>query len=162
VTYYHVELERHALLLANGLEAESYLDTGNRAIFENAGLALVLHPDMSVAAGVKTWNIDSCAPLAVADEEVEPLWRELAARADTLGCVRPIQVTTDDPDVHLRVDGRSIRPIAIDGLRHPFVLPAEASDVRLQSRVSNPADRIEQVFWSRAQFSLAAFRTQAP
>jgi Hint domain len=141
VTYYHVELERHALLLANGLEAESYLDTGNRAIFENAGLALLLHPDMSVAAGVNAWNVDSCAPLAVADEEVEPLWRELAARADMLGWVRPVQVTMDDPDLHLRVDGRSIRPIAIDGLRYLFVLPAGASDVHLQSRVSNPADR---------------------
>jgi autotransporter-associated beta strand protein len=36
VTYYHVELETHDLLLAEGLPAESYLDTGNRAAFANA------------------------------------------------------------------------------------------------------------------------------
>ncbi|OYV35943.1 MAG: hypothetical protein B7Z81_08025 [Acidocella sp. 20-61-6] len=30
VTYYHVELERHDVLLADGMPAESYLDTGNR------------------------------------------------------------------------------------------------------------------------------------
>ncbi len=30
VTYYHVELPRHDVILAEGLPAESYLDTGNR------------------------------------------------------------------------------------------------------------------------------------
>jgi hypothetical protein len=30
VTYYHVELPEHAILLADGLPAESYLDTGSR------------------------------------------------------------------------------------------------------------------------------------
>ena len=37
VTYYHVELSRHDILLAEGLPAESYLDTGNRYMFENGG-----------------------------------------------------------------------------------------------------------------------------
>jgi hypothetical protein len=40
VTYWHVELDRHAVLLADGLPAESYLDTGNRAGFANAGDAV--------------------------------------------------------------------------------------------------------------------------
>ncbi len=40
VTYFHVELAEHAILLAEALEAESYLDTGNRAMFENAGTGL--------------------------------------------------------------------------------------------------------------------------
>ncbi len=31
VTYWHVELARHEVLLAEGLACESYLDTGNRA-----------------------------------------------------------------------------------------------------------------------------------
>jgi T5SS/PEP-CTERM-associated repeat protein len=35
-TYYHVELASHALLLADGLPAESYLDTGNRAAFADS------------------------------------------------------------------------------------------------------------------------------
>lgn len=30
VTYYHIELDRHDILLADGMAAESYLDTGNR------------------------------------------------------------------------------------------------------------------------------------
>jgi collagen type I/II/III/V/XI/XXIV/XXVII alpha len=36
VHYYHVELDRHDIVLAEGLPAESYLDTGNRAAFANA------------------------------------------------------------------------------------------------------------------------------
>jgi hypothetical protein len=36
VTYFHVELPRHDVLLAEGLAAESYLDTGNRFGFADA------------------------------------------------------------------------------------------------------------------------------
>jgi hypothetical protein len=44
VTYYHVELSDHEVILAEGLPCESYLDTGNRAAFADvprrlAGLA---------------------------------------------------------------------------------------------------------------------------
>lgn len=42
-TYFHVELAAHAVLLAEGLPAESYLDTGNRAAFANGGLAARRH-----------------------------------------------------------------------------------------------------------------------
>lgn len=35
VTFWHVELDRHAILLADGAPAESYLDTGNRRQFAN-------------------------------------------------------------------------------------------------------------------------------
>ena len=35
VSYYHVELPSHDVILAEGLAAESYLDTGNRAAFAN-------------------------------------------------------------------------------------------------------------------------------
>lgn len=37
--YLHVELDHHGILLAEGLPAESYLDTGNRSMFANAALA---------------------------------------------------------------------------------------------------------------------------
>ena len=35
VEYFHVELDAHAILLAEGLPAESYLNTGNRGFFAN-------------------------------------------------------------------------------------------------------------------------------
>ena len=85
VTYYHVELDRHAVLLAEGLPAESYLDTGNRAFFSNAGLALVLHPEFHVNAGLRCWDTDACAPLTVSADAVEPVWRDLADRAEFAG-----------------------------------------------------------------------------
>jgi hypothetical protein len=36
VTYFHVELDRHDILIAENLGLETYLDTGNRGMFENA------------------------------------------------------------------------------------------------------------------------------
>lgn len=60
VTYYHVELDRHAILFAEGLPAESYLDTGNRSAFANAavvGFAADFAPGAVVA--------NACAPLAL-------------------------------------------------------------------------------------------------
>ncbi len=39
VVFWHVELERHGILLAEGAPAESYLDTGNRRQFGNCALS---------------------------------------------------------------------------------------------------------------------------
>jgi hypothetical protein len=33
VSYFHVELADHGVLLTDGMPAESYLDTGNRGLF---------------------------------------------------------------------------------------------------------------------------------
>ncbi len=49
VQYFHLELERHAVILAEGLPAESYLDTGNRTAFASGGLACDLNPDVARA-----------------------------------------------------------------------------------------------------------------
>lgn len=38
VTYWHLELDRHAVVLAEGLACESYLDTGNRQSLAEAGV----------------------------------------------------------------------------------------------------------------------------
>ena len=138
VTYYHVELDRHAVLLAEGLPVESYLDTGNRAFFSNAGLALVLHPEFQVNAGLKRWATDACAPLTVSPAAVEPVWRRLAARAELLGHAAPDHVLTQDPALRLVAQGRTIAPLAIRGSRHVFALPPGAATVRLTSRAAVP------------------------
>jgi Hint domain len=62
VTYFHVELSRHDVLLAEGLPVESYLDTGDRSNFENGGALLTLHPHFAT----RTWEAHGCAPLVVA------------------------------------------------------------------------------------------------
>lgn len=141
VTYYHVELEQHAMLLAEGVAAESYLDTGNRAFFSNAGLALVLHPEFTINENLKCWQEDACMPLTVAATAVEPVWRALAERAESLGYAAPERATTSDADLHLVVDGKRLRPVASDDTRHVFMVPAGASDIRLASRASSPWEK---------------------
>ena len=61
VTYFHVELPRHDVLLAEGLPVESYLETGDRANFDNGGAPLRLHPDFAT----RTWEARGCAPIVV-------------------------------------------------------------------------------------------------
>ncbi len=46
VTWYHVELARHDVVLAEGMPAESYLDTGDRAKFSGG----------KVTAAVSDWR----------------------------------------------------------------------------------------------------------
>jgi len=138
VTYHHVELEQHAVLLAEGLPAESYRDSGNRAFFDDA-VTTVLHPEFHVNAGHRCWE-GACEKLASDPADVEPLWHRLAARAEALGHVRPALQTTTDADLHVLADGRAIRPVAVTAGRHVFVLPAGATSVRLASRFTIPAD----------------------
>ena len=47
ITYYHVELPRHAILSAEGLACESFLDTGNRGGFANTDDVNDLPPDFA-------------------------------------------------------------------------------------------------------------------
>ena len=134
VSYYHVELAAHGVLLAEGLPVESYLDTGNRAFFANAGLALLLHPEFHVNAGLRCWETDACAPLAVSQPVVAPIWERIATRAVRLGFERPEHATTTDADVHLVVDGKAIYPVAVRDGCHSFALPRCGRSVRLMSR----------------------------
>ncbi len=78
VEYYHVELARHDLLLAEGLPTESYLDTGDRASFENGGGAMILHPDFARWA----WDARACAELRVTGPELDAVRAKLAMLAD--------------------------------------------------------------------------------
>ncbi len=73
IEYFHVELDRHDILLAEGLPVESYLDTGDRACFENGGAALVLHPDF----GRLAWDAGACAELKVTGPEVAAVRAQL-------------------------------------------------------------------------------------
>lgn len=141
VEYFHLELDQHAVLLAEGLPAESYLDTGNRAFFSNAGLAVILHPEFHVNAGLRCWDTDACAPLAVSPAAVEPVWRRLAERAQSLGYQLPVLATTTDPEPRLVADGRALRPISHTDGRLVFTLPQGVRSVRLTSRASVPSYR---------------------
>jgi len=78
VTYWHVELDRHDVLRAEGLPCESFLDTGNRAAFANGGTAIHLFADFNL----RVWDAESCAPLTVAGPILEFVRRRVAASLD--------------------------------------------------------------------------------
>jgi len=137
VAYYHIELDRHDLLLSEGLAVESYLDTGNRAMFENGGAPLVLHPDPG--AGQAERVARSCLPFADRGEDVRPIWGALASRARGLGYVAEDVMTSEDPALMLAVDGRMIPAASIRGGVHTFVLPVFRGRPRLVSRAVRPS-----------------------
>ena len=67
ITYHHLELARHDVLLAEGLPCESYLDTGDRSNFDNGHEVMRLFPDFSTLSfgSVKLWEAAGCAQLVV-------------------------------------------------------------------------------------------------
>ncbi len=75
ITYHQIELARHDVLLANGLAAESYLDTGGRARFSNAGTVVTLHPDFSA----RPLAPDGCARVVQSGPMLDRVRRRLAA-----------------------------------------------------------------------------------
>jgi hypothetical protein len=83
VTYFHVGLERHDVVLAEGLPVESYLDTGDRGAFEGADGATILHPAFASERADIALIIDAlgCAPLRVTGPEVARVKARLAERA---------------------------------------------------------------------------------
>jgi hypothetical protein len=137
VVYYHVELDSHDILLAEGLPAESYLDTGNRGAFANGGGAgdgegaapAVMHPDFAL----RVWETKACARLVVADAELIAVRSALLRQAKSLG-----HATTTDAAMRLVVDGRVVPPKITAG-SYRFHLPAGARSIRLVSRRTVPA-----------------------
>ena len=80
VMYLHVELPRHAIILAEGLTVESYLDFGGRGNFHDAGETIRLVPDFA-ADPAQLWETLGAAPLLLAGDELARVRRAIAARA---------------------------------------------------------------------------------
>jgi hypothetical protein len=124
VTVYHIELETHDVLLANGAPAESYRDDGNRWLFQNANSG---------------WGLpmrEACAPILTGGPIVDAIWQRLLDRA---GKLRSLPLT-DDPDLHLLVDGRRLEAVERTGDVYVFRLPLVPSILRIVSRASTPAE----------------------
>jgi len=77
VTYYHIELPQHAVVLAEGLPAESYLDTGDRSSFANGGGPMRMFPDFSA----RMWEAYGCARLIVTGPELDAARKLVNSRA---------------------------------------------------------------------------------
>ncbi len=140
VTYFHVELQQHGIILADGLPAESYLDTGNRTIFENAGSVMHLHPDFSGVERTRPEARQAFAPLAVRHDQTEPVWRRLTARAKALGHPAFQQKTTSNAEFRLEVAGRAIRPFVATDSRYVFAVSPKTDVVQIVSRFAAPSE----------------------
>jgi hypothetical protein len=74
VHYYHIELAQHDVVRAEGLEVETFLDTGNRANFRGQAGVIALHPDFAA----QVWDAVACAPLVIAGPVLDAARRRLA------------------------------------------------------------------------------------
>jgi len=135
IDYWHVELDRHDILLAEGLPAESYLDTGNRALFAGETGVRALHPDFAGApdaAALRIWHTHGAAPLRLTAPDARIA---LSARAATLGWV-----LSDDAGIAVLADGIAAPcGTTADGIA--VRVPPGTRRVRLRSRSFVPAER---------------------
>ena len=128
VEYWHVELDSHDVIFAEGLPAETYLDTGNRAGFED-GAVVAAFPDFAP----KHWT-ETCLPMAFGGAPVARAKTALIERLADLGVPR-----TQDPDLHLTADGQRIAPMPLGGDRFAFFVPAGRRRLALVSKTFVPA-----------------------
>jgi hypothetical protein len=125
VEYYHIELEDHDVVLANGAPAETYYDASNRAQFHNT------RPDSSPGAASPTF-----APVLTGGAAVDRVWLALFERAGG----RIATAATDDPDLHVVVNGERLDPTSVEGCTYTFALDAApATGLRLNSRSGVPS-----------------------
>ena len=89
IDYWHVELPRHEVILAEGMPAESYLDTGDRTDFLLAGPFTTLFPTF----GFQRADGEGCAPL-VTDGIALDSARVLVADRAALGAADTVQAGT--------------------------------------------------------------------
>ena len=80
VTWFHIELERHDLVVAEGALAESWLDCGNRAWFENAPVAMLAVAGNLGDAGAGWDASRACAPLVHGGPRLGAIRAAIAAR----------------------------------------------------------------------------------
>ena len=124
VSLYHLELDTHDVLVADGVPAESYRDDGNRWLFQNANAGWALPPQ------------PPCAPVVTGGRVVDVIWRRLRERTKPQRSL-PL---TDDPDLHLVVDGKRIDIIERRDTMAVFRLAAPPFHARIRSRDGVPQE----------------------
>ena len=149
--YYHIETQEHAVIIADGMLTESYLDTGNRRAFVQKDNVVLLGGSRNL-----TWA-HAAAPLDVSPGFVEPLFRQIAARAAASGHEPQAQAATmtDEADLHLMTQTGAI----IHKMREAngfafFMIPPGVESVRIMSRTSRPSDTIGPYIDDRRQLGV--------
>ena len=125
VTYWHVELDRHDIIFANGLPVESYLDEGNRSFFSSAA---------GHARAPGEARAVRCRPLVVEGEFLEKARARLLLRSFELGWTQ-----REEPmkELHVVCDRGVVLP-RVQGDRALFDLPDGCGDIWLVSEATSP------------------------
>ena len=128
VTYHHIELAEHDVVLAEGIPAETFLDSGNRPMFE--GAAIQLHPDFASERQNR-----ACAPLALEGPALTKIRQNLLERALRLGFE-----LTGETDLTIQAGGRVLTPSGHLGKNLWFALPAGCTTLTLLTSTGVPAE----------------------
>ncbi len=122
---YHIELAEHDVVFAEGAPAESYYDAENRALFHNTRSG-------SEAGAARP----AFAPVLNGGDIVGRVWADLYERAG--GSIE--RDASDDPDLHLVIDGGRLGPASVADGAYTFALDAPpAGRLRLCSRSGVPS-----------------------
>lgn len=139
-TYYHIECEKHAVICANGMLTETYLNTGHRQFF------LQDEKTISYKCGSKTWEKDAAVPLKTDRTTVEPYFINFLEKAQKLELKDRNQSfeRTQNPSLRLLTNqGEIIYPCHKGSKTHfIFLIPSYVKDIRILSRTSRPCDVI--------------------
>jgi hypothetical protein len=129
ITYYHVELDRHDLLLAEGVAVESYLDTGNRSAFTRAS-------GSPVFGRSKNWDHAAYAPLCLNGPILRDIRQDIRIRTADLGYRRRTLT-----DVTLLADGQRITRTHGEAAQPIFHFPTPfTGQITIQSPRFIPAE----------------------
>ena len=128
VSYWHVELDSHDILIANNLPAESYLAMANRGFFEERRGLLP-----AMLEGRERTHADFCRPVVLDGPILAFARQRLMERAEASGWT-----PSRDADLHLVVDGEVHRRVE-EGGAAVFRFPASARDVQLLCNTFFPA-----------------------
>ncbi len=86
VTYWHVELPAHGLLVSEGAVSESYFDDGNRNQFDNYGIT-TLFKDFESQRGNGQYAANACQPVIQPGPALDRIRARIAARDVTAPAV---------------------------------------------------------------------------
>jgi hypothetical protein len=122
VEYYHLEVDGHDVILAEGAPAETYRDDGNSAQFQN------------ITDRPATEPVPPCVPIVSAGPVLHQIWDRISRRARLASLPQ-----TDDPDLHLLADGVRLDGEKIGDRIWRFQLNSPISELRILSRSAVPS-----------------------
>ena len=149
VEYFHIALDRHDLLLAEGLQVESYLDVEGVLAAMAPGVTPLHRLAVGRPPALTVYETHGYAPLTIEAELVRPVWNMIAERAGP--AIAANDLVADELAAAAGAGGAPFA-VVIDGQTHPVtqigfdgtetifrcILPKQARRVALVSGAASP------------------------